>query len=61
MHGSGDQITSHNASENFVANTSDRTQLKIWEGLRHELHNEFEYREIFEYLFSWITKLKIEK
>ena len=60
MHGSGDQITSHKAAEDFVANTSERTQLRIWEGLRHELQNEFEYREVFEYVLHWIESLKIK-
>ena len=54
MHGSGDGITSHKASEDFVANTSERTHLKIWEGLRHELHNELEYREVFQYIINWL-------
>ncbi len=56
MHGSADEITSHRASEEFVANTSERTQLKIWEGLRHELHSEPEYREIFAYVLEWLKK-----
>lgn len=59
MHGDADEITSHKASKDFVANTSERTQLKIWEGLRHELHNEFEYREVFKYLVDWLNKLKL--
>jgi len=56
MHGNADEITSHKASEDFVANTSERTQLKIWEGLRHELHNEPEYREVFNYVLDWLKK-----
>ncbi len=60
MHGSGDQITSHKASEKFVSNTSESTRLRIWEGLRHELHNELEYREIFDHVFSWIEELNIK-
>lgn len=58
MHGDADEITSHKASMDFVANTSDKTQLKIWEGLRHELHNEFEYREICKYVVDWLDGLK---
>ena len=59
MHGSGDKITSHKASQDFVSNTSERTKLKIWDGLRHELHNEFEYQEIFKYVFDWIKELEL--
>jgi alpha-beta hydrolase superfamily lysophospholipase len=57
MHGSDDQITSPKASEDFVANTSDRTHLKIWDGLYHELHNEFEYKDIAKYAIDWLNGL----
>ena len=59
MHGNADEITSYKASEEFVANTSVRTELKIWEGLRHELHNEFEYREVFGFVVGWLKKWKL--
>ncbi len=59
MHGNADEITSHKASTDFVANTSERTRLKIWEGLRHELHNEFEYKEVFSYVVDWLGSLKL--
>jgi alpha-beta hydrolase superfamily lysophospholipase len=59
MHGNADEVTSHKASEAFVANTSAGTQLKIWEGLRHELHNEIEYKEVFAYVLQWIQGLKL--
>jgi alpha-beta hydrolase superfamily lysophospholipase len=59
MHGDADEITSHKTSEEFVANTSERTRLKIWEGLRHELHNEFEYREVFGYIVDWLGEHKL--
>ena len=58
MHGSGDKVTSHTASIDFVTNTSERTQLKIWDGLYHELHNEIEYQEVFNYVYQWISELK---
>jgi alpha-beta hydrolase superfamily lysophospholipase len=57
MHGSDDRITSPKASEEFVANTSDRTRLRIWDGLYHELHNEFEYKEIAKYIMDWLDGL----
>jgi len=59
MHGNADEITSHTASEDFVANTSERTELKIWDGLRHELHSELEYMEVFKYVVDWIERLKL--
>ena len=57
MHGSDDRITSPKASEEFVANTSDRTRLRIWDGLYHELHSEFEYKEIAKYIMDWLDGL----
>ncbi len=56
MHGNADEITSHKASEEFAANTSERTELKIWEGFRHELHNALEHKEVFEYIINWLKK-----
>jgi len=59
MHGSADNITSHKASENYVMNTSDRTHLKIWEGAYHELHNEPEKEDVFNYIIEWIRNSKL--
>ena len=59
MHGNNDRVTSHETSIEFVTNTSKLTRLKIWDGLYHELHNEFEYREIFNYIIDWLAEMKI--
>lgn len=60
MHGSEDKITSPKTSENYVMNTCERTQLKLWEGQYHELHNELIYKEIFKYVIDWLKSHKIE-
>jgi alpha-beta hydrolase superfamily lysophospholipase len=59
IHGDADEITSHKASEELVANISGKAKLKIWEGLRHELHNEFEQKEVFRYVKEWIGGLQL--
>jgi len=59
MHGSADRLTSHEASIEIVTNTSKLTRLKIWDGLYHELHNEFEYKEIFDYIIDWLAEMNI--
>jgi len=59
MHGNADEITSHKASEELGSIIPDRTRLKIWDGLRHELHNEPEYKEVFKYVVDWIEELKL--
>lgn len=57
MHGSNDKITSCRASMNFKMFTSDNTTFRIWNGAFHELHNEFEKEDVFNYILSWIEKL----
>ncbi|MBL7113872.1 MAG: alpha/beta hydrolase [Bacteroidales bacterium] len=59
MHGSGDTTTSHSASEEMARNTSPSTTVKIWDGLYHELHSEYEYQEIFSYVMDWLLQMKI--
>jgi len=59
MHGNGDTITSHSASEEMARNTSPLTTLKIWDDLYHELHSEYEYQEIFSYVMEWLKQMKV--
>lgn len=58
MHGDADEITSNAASTEFMAGTPDTARLKIWEGLRHELHNELEHKDVFKFVVDWIGSLK---
>jgi alpha-beta hydrolase superfamily lysophospholipase len=55
MHGTDDQINSVQGSRDFAAK-SKMTELKIWEGGYHELHNEIFKDEVFAYLMSWLEK-----
>jgi alpha-beta hydrolase superfamily lysophospholipase len=57
MHGNADKITSHKASEEFAENSKEHTTLKIWDNLFHELHNEINRDEVFEYMLNWIEEL----
>lgn len=59
MHGTGDNITSHKASETYVLNTNNRTHLKLWEGQYHELHNELIYKDVFQYIINWLSGYKL--
>lgn len=54
MHGTEDQITSAKASEEFVKNANDNVQLKLWDEAFHELHNEPNNQEVFEYILEWL-------
>ena len=54
MHGSGDRITSPAGSADFVAASSGKAVLKIWEGLFHEIHNEPEWEAVAAFALAWI-------
>jgi len=55
MHGSDDRLTSAQASREFAAQAGHRCTLKIWDGFYHEIHNEPEQGQVFEYLLEWLT------
>jgi alpha-beta hydrolase superfamily lysophospholipase len=55
MHGTGDLITSHRASRNFVRNASGRTTYTEWPGSFHELHNDINEKEVFASLLNWLA------
>ena len=57
MHGTDDKVTSPKASEEFAAGSGDQSQLKLWEGLYHELHWEFEYKDVGKYVIDWLEAL----
>jgi alpha-beta hydrolase superfamily lysophospholipase len=57
MHGSDDKITSFNASKKLYEKDAKMNNLitfKEWPDMYHELHNEANKDEVFEYLISWI-------
>jgi alpha-beta hydrolase superfamily lysophospholipase len=54
VHGGDDQITSPEGSREF-SQKSGNTQLRIWEGGYHELHNEPFKDEVFKYIINWIN------
>ncbi len=55
MHGSADRLCSVQASREFAARAGDRCTLKIWDGFYHEIHNEPEQEQVFEYLLEWLN------
>lgn len=56
MHGTSDRLTSHNGSLELHSNTKGNVELKIWEGLYHELHNEPEKEEVMAYELKWLEQ-----
>lgn len=56
MHGDEDGLTSHEASREFVHRIDgEDLEMKTWKGLYHELHNEPEQQEVFDYALDWLS------
>ncbi len=57
MHGGDDKVISTSAAEYVYEHcgSSDKT-MKHWPGLYHEIFNEPEREEVFEYMFSWLNE-----
>jgi alpha-beta hydrolase superfamily lysophospholipase len=54
MHGSADRLTSPAGSVDFVAESSGKALLKVWEGFYHELHNEPGWQKVAAFVLAWI-------
>ncbi len=54
MHGTGDQLTSYKASQEFAENSKD-VDLKLFEGAYHELHNDLIKEEAVGEVINWIN------
>lgn len=55
MHGTDDKATLFYASKQFAADNSDNITFVEWNGLYHELHNEFEKDEVFKTIELWLA------
>ena len=56
VHGTGDQITSYKASQEFVKNTKGKAELLLFENGYHELHNDLEKDAFITSIIKWIAK-----
>jgi alpha-beta hydrolase superfamily lysophospholipase len=56
MVGSDDRIVSKNEIDIFMKSNPKATY-KVWDGFYHELHNEPEKAEVFEFTLAWIKKM----
>jgi len=59
MHGSDDPLTSFSATLAFSKKMITKHTFKPWDGLFHELHNEFEKEKILIYIGNWCDDLLI--
>jgi alpha-beta hydrolase superfamily lysophospholipase len=57
MHGTGDRLTSCDASREFSDRMVTEHTFRTWEGLYHELHNEFEREQVLAAVTEWMDRL----
>jgi alpha-beta hydrolase superfamily lysophospholipase len=55
MHGTGDRLTSPEASVEFASRSGKSCALKLWDGLYHELQNEPEKEKVLDFLVDWLN------
>ena len=56
MHGTGDQVAYYQGSQEFAAGVPGDCTLKLWDGFYHEIHNEPEKSQVFDYLIAWLNE-----
>lgn len=56
MHGTQDPIAFPSSSTEYAQLVTGDCTLKLWEGCLHELHNEPQKAEVFQYLLAWLEK-----
>ncbi len=54
MHGSGDRITSSDASKAFAEKAGPEVTFVPWEGYYHEIHNDIGKEKVIEKMISWL-------
>lgn len=59
MHGLADRITSYQGTTAFAQKNPQMIELKLCEGLYHEIHNEKEKQQVFDHIAGWLQKLLI--
>lgn len=55
-HGTADSITDPDATKDFAENAGKNTTLKLWPGLYHETHNEFEKEKVIKNIINWLQE-----
>lgn len=54
MHGLSDRLTSSDGTKEFEKNASSNVTFKYWPEAYHELHNEPEKLEVFQFELEWL-------
>jgi len=53
-HGTGDQLTSYDATEEFASKIEKDVAFKHWDGYYHECHNDKGREDVFKYINAWL-------
>lgn len=56
LHGTGDLLTSHEASKEFAEKAGKNVEIILYEGLYHEIHNEPEQEKVLNDALTWFNK-----
>ncbi len=56
MHGADDKVTSVEGSKEFAQAAKEWVTFKRWDGLYHEIHNEEERFEVFDFSYEWLQQ-----
>jgi alpha-beta hydrolase superfamily lysophospholipase len=55
FHGGADRLTSAAGSREFAAKVRTDCTLKLWDGLYHETHNEYQRDEVLAFMIGWLN------
>ena len=55
MYGAKDHLVDQSAIHNFLRSADGMVTSKVWEGFYHEIHNEPEQKEVFDFAINWIN------
>lgn len=61
MHGEKDQVIHPKGTIALKNQISGNVDLKIWEGMYHEIHNEVKRHEVLDYTYNWINQNVLNK
>jgi acylglycerol lipase len=56
MHGEHDILTNFDTNKTFCE--KNKIPFKNWQGLYHEIHNEFEKEQVLQYVLDWIKSIR---
>jgi len=56
LHGTGDQLTSSDGSIAFSKNAGSEVEIRLYDQLYHEIHNEPEKEKVFADIVAWFDK-----